>query len=140
MTLAEKIGFLCRTVHRQLTRRVATESDRPIQQLRALHAIDREDIRTQAALAERLCVDAPSVSRIVDRLEEDGLLERCEGENRRCVRLELTKEAASDLVAMRRAYAWLDEELRAHLTVKEREAFDHALGKLIEALARPEDS
>jgi MarR family transcriptional regulator, transcriptional regulator for hemolysin len=140
MKLAERIGFLCRTMNRQLTRHAAERSDRPIQQLRALWAIDREQIGTQAALAERLCADPPAISRIVDRLEDDGLLKRGEGENRRCVRLELTRAAAKDLSAMNESYAWLDTELRRHLTAKEAKLLDDILSKLIDALASPAGS
>jgi len=60
-------------------------------QLLALRVIDRGEVQAQSALAERLTVDPPAVSRLVERLAEDGLLKRCPGEDRRCVRLEVTK-------------------------------------------------
>src|SRR5688572_21512976 len=97
MTLIERLGLLHRTAERLLRRRIAARSDRPFQQFRALRVMRREKIQTQAALAERLLVDAPAASRLVDRLVADGLVRRRVGEDRRCVCLELTPAAAREL-------------------------------------------
>src|SRR5688572_9167543 len=119
MKLAEELGLLCRTVHRRLTQRVAHESERPYLQLRALRAIKTEHISSQTALADRLCIDAPAASRLVDRLEDDGLLKRCRGEDRRCVHLETTRAATREINAINTGYRWLDAEMRRHLTAAE---------------------
>lgn len=134
MKLALEFGLLCRTVHRRLSQRVAQESERPHQQLKALRAIETEHISTQAELAERLCIDAPAASRLVDRLEEDGLLKRKPGENRRCVKLETTKRADKEIAAMNVSYEWLDKEMRRHLSAAELKTFEKIMEKLNTAL------
>ncbi|WP_239469768.1 MarR family winged helix-turn-helix transcriptional regulator [Archangium violaceum] len=102
---------------------------RPFQQLVALKVIE-EGVRTQAALAERLLMDAPAVSRMVDRLEEEGLVRRCAGEDRRCVRLEVTEASHADISVLREAGLWLDEEASQHLTPSEMRELKRLLEKL----------
>ena len=135
MSFAEKFGLLCRTLHRRLTQRVGAESDRPYQQLRALRAIDRERVETQSALAERLCIDAPAASRLVDRLVKDGLLKRRAGDDRRCVHLAVTRKAAPEIEAMSAGVEWIDEEIGSILTASELKTFQRVLDKLNSALA-----
>jgi DNA-binding MarR family transcriptional regulator len=134
MSLGDNIMRVCRTSSRLMARRVARWSDRTYIQLRALRAIAEEGIETQVALAERLMMDAPSVSRLVARLEKDGLVVRREGEDRRCVRLSVTEAASPELAAMARAAEWLDAEVRRHLTEEERATLEALLVKLRHSL------
>ena len=110
MTLAEQVASIKRTVHRLLTRRLSKRTDRPFMQMLALKVIDRGEVESQAALAERLLVDPPAVSRLVDRLVEDGLMKRCAGQDRRCVRLEVTAAGRKEVAVY---HAEL-EHLEAH--------------------------
>jgi DNA-binding MarR family transcriptional regulator len=58
---------------------------------------------TAAAMCRTLSHDAGAMTRIVDRLEEMGLVRRVRGEHdRRAARLELTKEGGSLLAQVRR--------------------------------------
>src|SRR3954470_22278038 len=97
MTLAEQVASVRRTIHRLLTRRLSRRTDRPFMQMLALKSIDRGEVKSQAALAERLLAGAAAVSRLVERLVEDGLLERSAGEDRRCVRLGVTKAGRKEV-------------------------------------------
>ncbi|WP_257446562.1 MarR family winged helix-turn-helix transcriptional regulator [Archangium lipolyticum] len=124
-----------RTIHRLISRRVSGRTRRPFQQLVALKVI-QEGVRTQAALAERLLMDAPAVSRMVDRLEEEGLVKRCAGEDRRCVRLEVTEASHADISVLREAGHWLDEEASQHLTSAEMQELKRLLEKLQVALTQ----
>ncbi|HEY0095017.1 MAG TPA: MarR family transcriptional regulator, partial [Archangium sp.] len=92
---------------------------RPFTQLLAVKFIAMRGARTQAELAERLLVDAPAVSRMVDRLEEEGLVKRCAGEDRRCVRLQATEASLPELGLLEEASQWLDEEATRCLTASE---------------------
>ncbi|WP_240359885.1 MarR family winged helix-turn-helix transcriptional regulator [Pyxidicoccus trucidator] len=98
-------------------------------QLLAVKAI-AEGVRSQAALAERLLVDAPAASRLVDRLEEDGLVSRRAGENRRCVKLELSEKGAGELEQLRSALDWADGELQKYLLASEVTELKRLLDKL----------
>ncbi|HEX8434389.1 MarR family winged helix-turn-helix transcriptional regulator [Archangium sp.] len=99
-------------------------------QLVALKFMALEGVRSQAALAERMMVDAPAVSRMVDRLEEDGLVKRCAGEDRRCVRLESTPAGLDELKYLEAAEQALDEEVQQHLTASEMRELKRLLEKL----------
>ncbi|WP_242588495.1 MarR family winged helix-turn-helix transcriptional regulator [Corallococcus macrosporus] len=99
-------------------------------QLLVLKNIGLHGIHSQSAIAERLLIDAPAVSRLVDRLEEDGLVERRAGENRRCVRLEITDAGRQELQALERAAEWLDVQAREYLSPPEVEVLSRLLDKL----------
>lgn len=136
MTFAEQLGSVKRSLHRALLARLAVETKRPFQQLLALRVIAREQVRTQSELAERLLIDRPAASRLVDRLERDGLLERKTGADRRCVSLEVTPSAAGELEALERALAWLDGELRRHSSAKDLKAMVRLMRQLQESFTR----
>jgi len=135
MTLAEQLGSLRRSLRRLLSERLGEQTGRPFMQLLALKAI-AEGVRTQAALAERLSVDPPAVSRLVDRLEGDGLVSRRAGENRRCVRLELSEQGSGELELLNSALHWADGELQKYLLAAEVTELKRILAKLQEGLTR----
>ncbi|WP_426753572.1 MarR family winged helix-turn-helix transcriptional regulator [Myxococcus sp. Y35] len=112
------MASLRRALRRLLTERLGEQTHRPFMQLLALKAI-ADGVRSQSAIAERLLVDAPAVSRLVARLEEDGLVSRNTGDDRRCVRLELSPAGWAELGLLRDALVWTDEEILRHLTAPE---------------------
>jgi DNA-binding MarR family transcriptional regulator len=119
MTLAEHVAALRRTLYRRLTRELSRQTSRPFLQLNALRAVLREGITTQAELADRLLVDAPAVSRLVARLEQDGLLRKGAGKDRRSVRLNVTARGRRELAFLERALSSLEADIRRHLTREE---------------------
>ena len=143
MALGEQVASLRRTIHRLLWRRLAGSTSVPILQLQVLAAVGHEEIRSQAEVADRLLVDAPAVSRAVDRLEADGLVRRVPGQDRRCVGLELTAAAERELAPLEEALAWLDGEALRHLTPREFEELQRLLHKVQSGLTgdldRPRD-
>ncbi|WP_030749109.1 MarR family winged helix-turn-helix transcriptional regulator [Streptomyces sp. NRRL S-31] len=79
-----------------------------LHQLRALRALEATPGLNLTALAERLDIGLPTASRLCDRLEAAGLLERASHPHkRREVRLNLTRQARHVLgdIALRRARA-----------------------------------
>jgi DNA-binding MarR family transcriptional regulator len=139
MTLVEQVASLRRTLHRLLTRRLSSQTDRPFMQMLALRVIDRGEVRGQTELAERLLVDRPATSRLVDRLVEDGLLKRCAGEDRRCVRLEVTAEGQAQAAILHTELQELDGEVRKHLTAQEARTLRLLLEKLQDGLKEAGD-
>lgn len=137
MTPGERIFLVCRGLHRLLTHQVSEKTERPLLHLRALHAIEKEDVRTQAALAERLIIDAPAVSRLVDRLEEDGLLKRTAGENRRCTAVTVTAAAMPHIACLREGYESLDGTIASLLTEKEARTLELLLEKIHHGVQNP---
>jgi MarR family transcriptional regulator, transcriptional regulator for hemolysin len=96
-------------------------------QMLALKVIDRGEVKSQAALAERLLV-------------EDGLLKRCAGEDRRCVRLEVTKEGRREVASLHTELERLESELRKHLTAQEMKTLRQLLEKLHAGLMQTGDA
>jgi DNA-binding MarR family transcriptional regulator len=135
MTYGEQVGSLRRTLHRQLVRHLAGRSKRPLPQLLALLSISRGDVETQVELAERLLIDAPAASRMVALLEKEKLLKRNVGEDRRCVCLEVLPAAKDEIKIIREGLAWLDDEVRKHLSKKEFEQSMALMARLQGGLA-----
>jgi DNA-binding MarR family transcriptional regulator len=121
MTVAEQIGALRRTLNRLLSQRVGQKTSRPVAQLLALRSVARGEVTTQAQLAERLLIDAPAASRMVARLAEEGLIEQCEGKDRRCVMLKVTAKAAKEIATVDDGMDFVNAEIRGLLS-----AADHA--------------
>ncbi|MBX5483267.1 MAG: winged helix-turn-helix transcriptional regulator [Myxococcaceae bacterium] len=130
MSVGDQIVRVCRTTNRLLARRISESSQYSYLQLRALRIIDVEGIRTQVALGERLLIDAPSVSRLVDRLEAEGLLVRKRGDDRRSVCLRLTPAGRRELQAMTRALDDFDAQVRRLLTRAEAKTLETLLEKI----------
>lgn len=130
MTLPEQVASLRRTLHRLITRRLSGRTRRPLQHLLALKYIAFKGVRTQAELAERLIMDAPAVSRLMDRLEEDGLVKRCAGEDRRCVRLEVTEASLPEIELLEQEVRVVDGEALRHLTAAEGRELKRLLEKV----------
>ena len=80
-------------------------------------------------------MDSAAVSRLVDRLEEEGLLKRCAGENRRCVHLQLTQSGQAEVGRFNQELEWLDGEVRQHLSASEAKTLARLLAKLHQSLA-----
>ncbi|MET0401817.1 MAG: MarR family transcriptional regulator [Cystobacter sp.] len=125
-----------RTMYRLLNRRLSTRTRRPFHQLVALKAIASRDVRTQAQLAERLTMDAPAVSRMVDRLVEEGLVTRGAGEDRRCVHLQVTNACWPDVEVLEVEAQRVEDELGRHLSPEEMSELRRLLEKMQMVLAQ----
>jgi DNA-binding MarR family transcriptional regulator len=117
-----------RTVVARLNRRLRQEGvgddTVTVSQLSALFSIERLGAVTLGELAEHERVKPPTMTRIVARLEEAGLVERqTDADDRRCVRVRLTSRGRRLLAASRNRrdafladrVAALDPELRGRL-------------------------
>lgn len=109
-------------------------------QMLALRVIDRGEVSSQTALVERLLVDPPGVSRLVDRLVKDKLLKRSEGEDRRCVHLEVTAAGQAEAAFLHTELQELDDEVRQLLTAQEVRTLRQLLEKLQTGLKEAGDS
>lgn len=98
----------------RLARRLRTNSAGGItpSQLSVLFTVEARGPLTPGELAEREGVRPPTITRIVAFLEEEGLLTRRPGEDRRTSLVEVTPEARRRLAEIRqRRDAWLSERL-----------------------------
>ena len=132
--LTSLIMDVCRASRARLCQSVGEGTPRPYNQLRLLQVVQTEEIRSQSTLAERLVIDPPAVSRAIDKLEGDGLLERIEGEDRRCSGLRITTAATAEIQHLVDAQIKVSELIVAHLDETERGELVRLLQKVKEAL------
>src|SRR5262249_22367689 len=111
---AKGLGFLVHDVGRHLRRKIDQRAQAiglTSAQWRVLAAVARTELQNQeplnqAGLAEQLEVEPITLSRLIDRMESAGLIERrADPADRRAYRLYLT-EAARPVVADFRAIAY----------------------------------
>lgn len=96
-----------------------------------LFALSRQEGATQTQLADTLDVETITVGRMVDRLEEAGLVERRpDPADRRAWRLHLTPAAHPVLEALRPLGADVVEEALAGIDADERERLAGLLGQV----------
>jgi DNA-binding MarR family transcriptional regulator len=110
-------------------------------QWRLLLRLAREPGLKQVELAERLDVEPITACRIVDRLEEAGLVERQrDPEDRRAWRLALTTKAAPILEKLRLLAEEMSAEAFAGLSSDEVEQMRAMLAKVRENVSRAESA
>ena len=122
---SDSIGLLLGDSARLLRRRFDARArsigvSRP--QWQVLIALSRSEGSSQAALAERLEVETITVGRMVDRLQEAGLVERrADPADRRTWRLFLTPRAAGLLADLQPIAAEVRADMLAGLSAAEQQ-------------------
>lgn len=87
--------------------------------------------RGNSELATRLAIEAPTLTRQINKLVASGLVERMVPEHdRRCVRLSLTRKGRALLTTLRQEVAEADAEMRACLAEEELVTLRALLGRL----------
>jgi DNA-binding MarR family transcriptional regulator len=108
-------------------------------QWRLLLRLAREPGLKQVELAERLDVEPITACRIVDRLEDAGLVERQrDPDDRRAWRLVLTAKAAPILEKLRLLAEEMSAEAFAGMSIEEIEAMRGKLARIRENVCRAE--
>ncbi|HZQ28119.1 MAG TPA: MarR family transcriptional regulator [Acidimicrobiales bacterium] len=88
---------------------------------------------SQRELAENMRVEAPTLTRHLDRMEAEGLIERHrDADDRRVTRLHLTAAGRRQYRRLLRVVEELDSELAALLTAEEAAVLDRALARIID--------
>ncbi|MGH2498423.1 MAG: MarR family winged helix-turn-helix transcriptional regulator [Ktedonobacteraceae bacterium] len=81
----------------------------------------RQDGLTQSQIVERMCVQPPTVSKMLDRMEKTGLVERRpDPEDNRISRVYLTKQGHSSQRAVRDIWTNVEQRITEGLSVEER--------------------
>jgi DNA-binding MarR family transcriptional regulator len=89
----------------------------------------------QNELAERLAVEPPTVSRLVQRLERDGLVRRTDDpEDARAVQVELTDAGHAKRKQVAACWAEHEDDLAAALDADEADTLRHLLQKVLARL------
>lgn len=136
--LAWEIGETSRMMRRYYDRR-ASALGVTSAQWRLLLRLAREPGLKQVELAERMDVEPITACRIVDRLEEAGLVERQrDPEDRRAWRLVLTAKAEPVLTRLRALAEEMSGEAFDGMSVDELEAMRGKLSQIRENVSRAE--
>jgi MarR family transcriptional regulator for hemolysin len=130
----ESLGFLLHDVARLMRRnfmRRAQGLGLSQAQCRALARLSRQEGVNQVTLADSLEIQPITLARLIDRLEEAGLVARQpDPDDRRAVRLFLTPQAQPLLARMWALAAETREEAMAGMSQKDRTALMESLRRL----------
>jgi DNA-binding MarR family transcriptional regulator len=136
--LAWEIGETSRMMRRYYDRR-ASALGVTTAQWRLLLRLSREPGLKQVELAERMDVEPITACRIVDRLEEAGLVERQrDPDDRRAWRLVLTAKAEPILNRLRALAEEMSGEAFAGMSIEEVDAMRGKLARIRENVCRAE--
>lgn len=139
--MSDSIGFVIGDVARLLRRRFDERArtigvTRP--QWRALTALSRDEGLNQGALAERLEVEPITLCRMIDRLEEAGLVERRRAPaDRRAWHIYLTDKSRPLLDQLRGLADDLSMQALAGLDEREQQQLTDALERIRDNLQSP---
>lgn len=129
--MAETLGFLLSDVSRLLRRRFderARASGASVAQWRVLKILERQPGLNQGQIAELLEVEPITCCRMIDRMEEAGLVERRrDPADRRAWRIHLTESAAPVLADLHILAGEMIEDALHGLSPAERDALIAAL-------------
>jgi MarR family transcriptional regulator, transcriptional regulator for hemolysin len=96
-----------------------------------LSSLKSNERRTQLDLARAVGIEGPTLTRHLDRLEENGIVRRVrDGNDRRAVRVELTAEGERLFQTLRQAVIAFNRELTGGLTEPELERMRKTLARL----------
>lgn len=96
-----------------------------------------EDGLTQTQLAERVCVEPPTVSKMLQRMESEGLIERrADPDDARISRVFLAAASRSIEAAVGASWAGVEAQATAGMTCEERLLLRRLLVQMRENLSR----
>ena len=104
-----------------------------IGQERLLMELWRQDGLTQTELSERLCIEPPTLTKMLSRLEKTQLLEkRKDLEDARISRVYLTEKGSSFQEPITNLWLELEEQILANLSLEERTLYRRFLMQIYE--------
>ncbi|WP_096270162.1 MarR family winged helix-turn-helix transcriptional regulator [Paucisalibacillus globulus] len=95
-----------------------------------MYYLYKNGTKTQKEIMNYFHVNAPTITRTVKRMEENGWVSRVEGQDRRERYIELTKEAKEKYKEIENTVSIHDEEILINLSEKEKEALFEMLLKI----------
>ncbi|MBO9623457.1 MAG: MarR family transcriptional regulator [Sphingomonas sp.] len=129
--MTESLGFLLSDVSRLMRRRFderARKSGASVAQWRVLKILQRQPGLNQGQIAELLEVEPISCCRMIDRLEESGLVERRrDPADRRAWRIHLTDTASPVLADLHKLAGEMIEDALQGLNPEQREQLIESL-------------
>jgi MarR family transcriptional regulator, organic hydroperoxide resistance regulator len=119
-TISYLLAQVCKA-HRAAANEVLAEEGLHVGQELVLHRLWHECGMTQSDLAKHLCVEAPTVTRMLQRMERAKLIERCvDTEDGRVSRVHVTEKGRALKGTIEQAWQTLEAKVLADFTVEER--------------------
>ena len=129
-TLGRLLFLSHRAVHDELDRRLA-EHDASLWNWLLLKEAAHADGASQRELAQHMRIEPPTLVRHLDKLAEQGLVERRpDPDDRRVVRVVVTPAGLERLEQLHEVVQELDTELRGILTKRDLEVLNRALPRV----------
>ncbi len=120
LTLSFLLGYICKANHNAAEKALADVGLHAGQE-QFLSCLWVEDGQTQVELAQKMCVQPPTVNKMLARLESTGLVERrLDPEDNRFTRVYLTDAGQRLKQEVEQAFAQLEARVVAHLSLEER--------------------
>jgi DNA-binding MarR family transcriptional regulator len=119
-TLSYLLGLVCKAHHNCANAMLGQVGLYAGQEI-FLHWLWNEDGLTQSQLVEQMCVQPATVSKMLRRLEQAGIVERRgDPDDKRVSRVYLTKQSRELRASVEQAWQQLEARLVANLTLEER--------------------
>ena len=138
--ITETLGYLivqiCRA-HRNKAQELLAEIELHTGQEFLLMSLYREDGCTQTKLAESMCVQPATLTKMLNRLEKNGLVVRRQDlDDQRVSRVHLTQEGQDIQNPIAQAWQTLDEASFANLSLEERVLLRRLLMQVYQNLSK----
>ena len=102
-----------------------------------LFLLGQRDGRTMTKLSRLLFTENSSMTRLVDRMEKAGLVQRrTDLQDRRTLTISITEAGRKQAAAAKRIVQGVNEDVKAHLSPEELEVLKRVLGRLKRAYKR----
>jgi DNA-binding MarR family transcriptional regulator len=96
-----------------------------------LFLLNQQDGRTMTELSRLLFTENSSMTRLVDRMEKAGLVQRrTDPQDRRTLIISITEAGRNQSVAAKKIVKGVNEEIKTNLSAEELEIFKKVLGRL----------
>ncbi|WP_100330218.1 MarR family winged helix-turn-helix transcriptional regulator [Bacillus xiapuensis] len=129
----------------QLSRQLAKQLNFTLQphglysaQWSVLYVLKEKGSLTQKELCDYLAVEAPPMTRTVQRLVKQGYVRQVPGKDRRVKIIELTEKAASEYPVWEKKVAAANEQLVENFPKEDQEQLQQLISKWLKALGKEE--
>ena len=113
------LGMICRAQRSKMNEALTAIGLYAGQEIFLWH-LWRQDGLTQSQMVERMCVQPPTVSKMIDRMEKAGLVERHpDSVDSRISRVYLTEQGRTSQLAVRGIWRNIEQQITGGLSVEE---------------------
>ena len=133
-TLSYQLVQLCKA-HRAAANEILAEAGLYVGQEMVLCSLWQTCGLTQSDLAKQLCVEAPTITRMLQRMERAGLIARCtDDEDARISRVHITEKGQALKTTIEEAWEKLETKALAGFTLEEQLLFRRMIKHMVQNL------